>query len=158
MIRKGTGTSVLFRKIVKNGVQNSDSCPISYPEPAFPGRAGNANGSGTIPISYPEPTFPDRAGNANFPRCQEMLALGTRLIHASTDYRRFFLKLLHVRMCFSWKLMSERTFQSFSRWLSVLFPITSIDTTFHHERIVSSFTANGEKFKYVEVYYVTLTS
>ena len=29
--------------------------------------------------------------------------------------------------------------------------MTSIETTFHNERIVTSFTANGEKFMYIKV-------
>ena len=37
--------------------------------------------------------------------------------------------------------------------------MTSIETTFHNERIVSSFIANASvKFMYVEVYYLTFTS
>ena len=39
-------------------------------------------------------------------------------------------------------------------FLELIFPcflMTSIQTTFHNKRIVSSFTANGEKFRYVEV-------
>ena len=51
------------RKEFGGGGEDQPRPPISYPEPAFPGRAGNAN------------------FHSHFPRGQEMLALGTRLAY-----------------------------------------------------------------------------